>query len=443
MALKQANVLLNSGSGTAPFVPISAPSHLIVKDAISGDDPDCEPEALTLQGRRTRIWEFGTNLHCSIVGTCLSTAELRHVLEKAEVHAASAASDHDLHCLGVMLAGRRQQGARLLQKALDRRHRAAIARYGKLKHAAGLLELWEDSLRQGDIPGAYWAALTHPAATADVVKRVFADVHMLSHLVGAANRADIRRLRQLEADNAALVAKVERQQRQLREGFVGRDRTIREFNALLAKQASAQKQPPPVPERDRNDERLEAAVHDLRRRLEQEIARRERSERRAEELAAALRDTDQAMRASAIACDHAQRDLDEAQRQLAALLSPDGDGTEEAVELSGLTLLYVGGRANQIPQLKAMTERAGGHFLHHDGGIEHGMGLIPGLVSRADRVFFPIDCISHDAVATIKRHCRLTAKIYEPLRTASLACLLSALAKINGPETAAAKRAGK
>jgi hypothetical protein len=29
--------------------------------------------------------------------------------------------------------------------------------------------------------------------------------------------------------------------------------------------------------------------------------------------------------------------------------------------------------------------------------------LIVGLISRADRVFFPTDCISHDAVAAIKR----------------------------------------
>jgi hypothetical protein len=48
-------------------------------------------------------------------------------------------------------------------------------------------------------------------------------------------------------------------------------------------------------------------------------------------------------------------------------------------------------------------------------------------VSRADHVFFPIDCISHDAVTTIKKLCRQTGKIYQPLRTASLACLLSAL----------------
>jgi hypothetical protein len=35
--------------------------------------------------RRTKIWEFGANLHCSIIGTCLSTAELRQILRKAGV----------------------------------------------------------------------------------------------------------------------------------------------------------------------------------------------------------------------------------------------------------------------------------------------------------------------------------------------------------------------
>lgn len=56
-------------------------------------------------------------------------------------------------------------------------------RNARVKQAAGLLKPWEETLKQGDIPGAYWAALTHPAAT--IVTRIFADVHMLSHLVGA------------------------------------------------------------------------------------------------------------------------------------------------------------------------------------------------------------------------------------------------------------------
>ena len=63
---------------------------------------------------------------------------------------------------------------------------------------------------------------------------------MLSHLVGAANRADIRRLRELEAEKGALTEKLQRQQQQLREGFTSRDETIRQLNALLARQHSVE-----------------------------------------------------------------------------------------------------------------------------------------------------------------------------------------------------------
>ena len=440
MALRQAHLLLNSGSQPTPFVPVPAPPGLIVRNGSAhAHDPVGEPDTLAVQGvRRTRIWEFGANLHCSIIGTCLSTAELRQVLEKVAVKGAPTASDHDLHCLGVMLASRREQGARFLQKALDRCHRTAISRYAKARDAAGLLELWEESLRQGDIPGAYWAVLTHPATSEVVVKRAFADVHMLSHLVGAANRADIRRLRRLEADNTALAAKIERQQRQLHDGFVARDRTIRELNELLARQANERSERPGALERHADNDGLEAVIRDLNRRLAQETARRERSERRAGDLSATLREKTKALRESQIEYQSCRRELDDVDRQLAALLKPDHDGAAESVVLSGFALLYVGGRAHQIPRLKAMTERAGGRFLHHDGGIEHSPGLMPGLISRADRVFFPIDCISHDAVAALKRHCRQTGKVYEPLRTASLACLLSALIRMMDRKPAAA-----
>jgi hypothetical protein len=72
--------------------------------------------------KRSKIWELADSLHCSIIGTCLSNAELRHVLIRLNVAGAEAADDHELHVLGVMLAGRREAGAKLLQRALDRRH---------------------------------------------------------------------------------------------------------------------------------------------------------------------------------------------------------------------------------------------------------------------------------------------------------------------------------
>src|SRR5262249_32531194 len=128
-------------------------------------------------------------------------------------------------------------------------------------------------------------------------------------------------------------------------------------------------------------------------------------------------------------------ELDAAERHLAALARPHG---ERPLELAGMTLLYVGGRANQIPAFRALIEDAGGTFLHHDGGIEHASGLLPGLLARADQVALPVDCISHLAVATIKRLCRQAGKPYVPLRTASVACLLAALAQMAARPTSVA-----
>jgi hypothetical protein len=78
--------------------------------------------------------------------------------------------------------------------------------------------------------------------------------------------------------------------------------------------------------------------------------------------------------------------------------------------------------------LRALVERTGARFLYHDGGKEQSVPLLPGLVSRADVLYFPIDCGSRDAVATIKRLCRRLERPRKPLRTASLAALMSTLA---------------
>ena len=103
--------------------------------------------------------------------------------------------------------------------------------------------LWEEARAKGEIPGAYWAVLTHPAAGEELVRDVFGAVHMLSHLVGAANRADIRRLADLEAANAALEEKVLRQQDQLRRSNSARDHEIAQLRGLLAEKQMSDNAP--------------------------------------------------------------------------------------------------------------------------------------------------------------------------------------------------------
>ena len=54
------------------------------------------------------------------------------------------------------------------------------------------------------MPGPYWALMTHPRSTPALMVRAFGEVHMLSHLAGATNRADIRRLRKDRKNNPSI-----------------------------------------------------------------------------------------------------------------------------------------------------------------------------------------------------------------------------------------------
>ena len=385
--------------------------------------------------RRTAIWDMHHSMHCSIIGTCLSTSEIRRLLIKLGVHGAESASDHDLHKQGVTLAGQAQGGGKFIQKALDRRHEAAIKQFAKAQDEGALRQLWDDAVRRGDIPGAYWAVLSHPAATDAIMRKTFGDVHMLSHMVGAANRADIRRLCQLEQQNAALSAKLELQQRQLRDGFVERDNKIRLLNEALSR-ALAQA-PASAAHADDDVRAAEAALIDLDRRLDREVTRRKRLESRLEAATLAVPQAERARQEAEGECERLHRELSLVEAQIAGWLGEEQSAL--APQLGGAQVLYVGGRAHQVPQLKALVERAGGKFLHHDAGIEHSMTLLPGLISRADCMVFPIDCVSHEAAGVLKRQCRQLAKPFVPVRTSSLASLLSGLATLErAPERIAA-----
>jgi hypothetical protein len=104
-------------------------------------------------------------------------------------------------------------------------------------------------------------------------------------------------------------------------------------------------------------------------------------------------------------------------------------GPAPGLRLDGRNLLYVGGRPHQIVHLRAVAERLGAVLLHHDGGIENHPNLLPGLTSRADLVFFPVDCVSHDAAHAVKSLCRQGGKRFVPLRSASVTSLLAALGR--------------
>ncbi|HEY6430886.1 MAG TPA: DUF2325 domain-containing protein [Acetobacteraceae bacterium] len=383
---------------------------------LRGETPHADGPA-----RRTKIWEFNTNLHCSIIGTCLSTGELRQVLKKLGV-AVPESTDHELHGAAVSLAGRHDKAAKLLHKALDERHRVAINQFSKAATEDAVRCLWRDAVRRGEIPGAYWATLTHPATTQAIIRDAFGEVHMLSHLVGAANRADIRRLCELEADNADLRARMDRQQIALRDAVVTRDARIRELRDALTQRIAAE---PPAASGD--NAVLRQLVADLERRL---VGETRRNAVLGEKLAAATAVIAEAQSARAAAEREAEGlrgELDVIAAALPAGVGGDVVAMIPDAHLDGMTVLYVGGRPNQVAHLRAAAEQSGAAFLHHDGGIEHHLNLLGGLTSQADIVMFPVDCISHHAAHLVKQLCRQAGKRFIPLRSASVTSLLAAL----------------
>lgn len=400
---------------------------------VAADDDDLED---LLRGvRRRKIWELSESLHCSIIGTCLSVGELRQLLVKIGTEGAETASDHDLHGKAVLCARSRDIAGKLLNKALDKRHRIAINQFAKAKSEEAVAGLWSDAVKRGDIPGAYWAALTHPAATEALIRRAFGDVHMLSHLVGTANRADIRRLHQLEQEQAALLAKVERQQAQLREAVMTRDAKLRELADELSRRIAAEAAGGERGEASSQAAALSTLVVDRERRLAAESARRERAERRLEQADMARSAAEKASRQALDERDALRQELVAAEENLAALIG-SGEGASP-LDLGGLALLYIGGRPNQVSHLRALSERASARFLHHDGGVDERSGLLPGLISRADVALFPVDCISHEAALAVKRLCRQSGKPWIPLRTASASAFLAAIAPLRATPGAA------
>jgi hypothetical protein len=272
-------------------------------------------EAASAQGaKRSKIWDLADSLHCSIIGTCLSNGELRRVLVHLKVTGAETSDDHDLHVMGVMLAGRREAGAKL-QKALDTRHAVAIKQFAKAKDEETLRRMWDASVQSGDIPGAYWALISHPIATDAIVKKAFRDVHMLSHLVGAANRADIRRLRQLEEQNGRLIEKLDRQQQQLRDGFTSRDATIRRLEAMLVRRLASE----PASD-NREIDGLRNVIAESTTRLGQETARRERFEQRLNATSAALHKTEAELRGAISERDALAREIESIEDHVVRLL---------------------------------------------------------------------------------------------------------------------------
>ncbi len=242
---------------------------------------------------------------------------------------------------------------------------------------------------------------------------------MLSHLVGAANRADIRRLQALTQRNAELGEQVERQQLRLQDLAQERQALAERLQAQALAQTRCC-----APAPDVAGLQAELAARDQA--LAHQTGRREAAESQMLAERQAREALQQRVGTSLELIDALQAELQALEEQLAAQLEP----VAPILRLQGCRIVYVGGRPGANRSIRAMVQAAGGELVLHDGGIEDRKGLLAAALPRADFAVFPVDCVDHDSMATVKRLCERHQIPFHPVRSASAASFAALLARL-------------
>jgi len=350
--------------------------------------------------RRRRLWELPTNCHCPIIGVCLSLGQLRKLVDKVAVVPVQG-DDYDVHVWAVHECANRNALSELLQRSLDERFTAVVKRFRAARDGAAVTSLWRQAVEQGDVAGAFWAALTHPRTDLLRLEAIVRDMHMIQHQAGAAVRVDLGRFVALQKQNAALAAELAQT----------RDKAARALDAKakeLARQADAESQlRAELAARDalvdalrRDMASLQAALPDLRDR-ERLRARVDELEARERALAGRMAELRQRL-----ACE----------RQAAAVRAPvpvtvaAPPPARPPLDLADKTVLCVGGRSGNVPNYRELLEKEGARFVHHDGGLEQASELLDTSLAAADLVICQTGCISHQAYWRVKDFCKRTGK---------------------------------
>ena len=401
--------------------------------------------------RRLKIWEINASYHCSIIGTCLTLGELRTMVKKSGFQVDNNVFDYEIHGIGVHHSCKKCPLSKRIEKKLKEKYRAFERRYAVAENEKELFYLWQEDLDQGHVAGAYWAVMGHPRLTEKVRQHVFGEVHMLSHIVGSQQRADLSRLQHLEQRCKDLKCKTSKHQDSQKE--------LKHENSLLQKRLEENDKT--VQSIDRRLARAMKTIDKLEKRseikrLQKELARFEQkylnSSESLRKLEKSLRDNEKENRTLVRAnqdlratlkereielierteeCIHAEEQLiselsRHMERECKDHLSPNCPGPE----LCGKRILYVGGQTNLIRHYKALIELSGGEFIHHDGGVEDAKQRLASLMAQADVLFCPVDCISHDACLRVKRTCKQMGKPFVPLRSSGVSSLARGLTAI-------------
>lgn len=410
-------------TNTNPPVPLAAIA-LALKE--SRPPAALQSDAPALCTRRRRLWDLDAHAHCPLVGVCVPIAALRRLADKV-LGGSAAAGDYELHTGAVAECRQRNRMSEALQKHLDQRYQLVLRRAAKLKTTEELAAWWIEASAGHDLPGAFWATLTHPRCTPALEYAVLGQVHMLQHQVGMATRVELERFEALIDENAVLARELgQAQGRSMRQAAAFAERVDALESELVRQRALTVAGQTALAQQREMMATLEAAVPQLH--------ERHALARQVSDLQAQVQDLQRQVTAAREAAQRQRLRADAALQAPPpaappALPEPTTEVRADALPaLADRAVLCVGGRTASVPLYRLVIERTGGRFLHHDGGDEDNPAKLDATLAAADLVICQTGCVSHDAYWRVKDHCKRTGKRCVFVETPSRSALERALA---------------
>lgn len=362
--------------------------------------------------RRLRLWELPPACHCALVGVCLPLDVLRRLAGKA-LGGKVLADDHSLHAGAVGEARSRNRLSKLLQQELDQRYARLVHAFQPVKSPEDLTQRWLLAVEEGDMAGAFWAALTHRHSNSAVQERLCRDMHMLQHQAGAQVRDNREKQRALLEENAVLTRELGRAQqrctRLLAEKAADNQRLQEEVAQLRHDHV---RQAQVIAQQANTLQALQQAVPELEARLRLQ-QRLHLLQQRQQEDAARIRQLQQELVQGQHKQEPAGGSRGPGSLPGASVQPPEQVGAGDVPEPMALeqqTVLCVGGRNANLSSYRSLIEQTGGKFAHHDGGLEHSCALLDTSLAAADLVICQTGCISHNAYWRVKDFCKRTGK---------------------------------
>jgi len=351
--------------------------------------------------RRRRLWDLPHQCHCPVVGVCLPLETLRHLVNKS-VGAKAVADDYEVHVGAVAQCDKRNRLSERLQAELDRRYARKLQTYRAAKTTLAVAELWAAAVREGDVAGDLWAALTHPRCDELLQEALCRDIHMLQHQAGATVRVDLAKFNALAQEHAVLCRELGRAQERCTRLLTEKSTEIERLNEeTLRLRAVALGKDSRIAFLQQDLEALKETIPDfetaerLQKKIEQMALRQAQSEAQNAELRHKL--------------NGAMKSLEALQNAnaAAAVAEPAAAPVSPVIlHLGHKTVLCVGGRNGNIANYRELIEKVGGRFAHHDGGLEDGQNVLDASLAAADLVICQTGCISHNAYWKVKDFCK-------------------------------------